>query len=246
MGHRNLLVTHTLPDRSAAPHAERPPRQRLRSTGEGFSYASLDVFATLPMCASRLSAIVRRLARTGSKYRLTASVSFAALAQKDDVRVDDATGENRVSRPAEDFPPAGVKRGPPREAPRDHARHPGFERRVVRGGCWQSLQGRDRTPRGTDSRFSVAIAAERGGRQGSSLPPRLINTAANREAALSTVGADKTDDLVSFASREFWGQVKCLSPVCGVKISWPSPDSKVRTARDTRLALIAKIAGRSV
>ena len=34
MGHRNLLVTHTLPALlgwSSAPHAERPPRQRLRS-----------------------------------------------------------------------------------------------------------------------------------------------------------------------------------------------------------------------
>ena len=40
MGHRNLLVTHTRPallDWSSAPHAERPPRQRLRSNAAGLT-----------------------------------------------------------------------------------------------------------------------------------------------------------------------------------------------------------------
>ena len=44
---RSRLVTDTLPDQSAAPHAERPSRQRVRSNavgctnrGSDFSYAS--------------------------------------------------------------------------------------------------------------------------------------------------------------------------------------------------------------
>jgi hypothetical protein len=35
MGHRNLLVTHTLPGWPSVAHAERPPRQRLRSNAAG-------------------------------------------------------------------------------------------------------------------------------------------------------------------------------------------------------------------
>jgi hypothetical protein len=37
MGHKTLPVTHTLPGGSGAPHAERPPRQRVGPNAAGFT-----------------------------------------------------------------------------------------------------------------------------------------------------------------------------------------------------------------
>jgi hypothetical protein len=104
MGHRNLLVTHTLPDRSAVPHAERPPRQRLRSNAAVFrsvAPAAIDTWICPLNSPARPRGPAGRLPRK-ARARLP-HLNPSCVAQPSDERPRKRhwiTRSHRLSRPA--------------------------------------------------------------------------------------------------------------------------------------------------